>query len=478
MQRRFITVIFVFVVQASLATFCGRLPLWGAQESYAADVLLRKGLTSGNTANKQELKNYLLARRFDVLEMELGKLQDGYRNGEHDDRLLDRAFQTFDSTDPRYQVLLDAWVQARPKSAIALTARGYYYSHLGAVSRGTAFANDTLPEKFQAMEKFLEKAAADLSAATGLDNGISVAFGRLIRLAKVIGKSKASEAVLSTGLRTNPSSYFIRAQYLGSLQPKWGGSLEEVEHFLTTFDGKSAGNPALAALRGYPDYVKADVSQLNGEDEKAVAHYTQAINLGLPVHTERGRILDVLGRSSEALEDFRIDLASDPQDVSALEARGAVYVKKKEYELALQDYNEAIAWDPLNPHVLLRRSYVHQLLKRDQDALADLRASLQYDSFNAYAYEQIGSIEMSLKNPEAAKQNFKKAIDLKPDDPSALYHYLGALYSLKECTIEIPYKAYLKACSTSDSAYCSQDRLSWANGFYRYVKNNPKSGCK
>jgi tetratricopeptide (TPR) repeat protein len=429
--------------------------------------------------NKLTLQNYLLNGKFDLLEKELNKLQRGTRKGDNDDRIVEQALSSFRSTDPRFEMLINNWIKEYPSSAIAMAARGYYYSKLGWTSRGTDWADKTQAEKLRSMENYFKKSGRDLTEACRLDPGLSVAFGELILLSKAVGNSRVSGELLTAGLLQSPGSYVVRASYLSSLQPKWGGSMEGIQLFLTTIKGQIGSYPKLSPLLGYYDYVRADTLLLDKNYQDAIVYYTKAIRGGLPVWKERGRAYDWLGRESETLSDFENALAHDPQDVGSLEARGIVYNKKKEYNLAIQDFNAALQLDPLNPSVLVNRSYTLQVLNRNKEAIADLRASLEYDGFNPYVYQQIGSVEGKFfKNFKEAKKNFKKAVELKPDEPAYLYNYLEAIYHLKECEVEIPYTAYNKACSSSGSDYCSEKRKEWADRFYRYAKNSREYGCR
>lgn len=432
-----------------------------------------------NLVNKQTLQNYLLNSKFDLLEKELNKLQEGFRKNEYDDRIVNRALSAFASTNPRFEMLINNWIKKYPSSAVAIAARGYHYSMLGRTSRGTAYANDTSPEKFRSMENYYHKAVADLTEACHRDQGLSVAFGQLITISMAVGNSQVSEALLSVGLLQSPGSYVIRERYLSSLQPKWGGSMENIRRFLASIEVQIGNNPELSALRGYYDYVSADTLQQNQNYQDAVDYFTKAINAGIPAHVERGRMFSNLDRDSEAFSDFNTALVYDPQDIGALEARGMVYNKMKEYELAIKDFNAAIQLDPLNPSLLLNRAFALHFLNRKKEALTDLQASLEYDDFNPYTYLQMGQIEKDvLKDFKAAKKHFKKAIELKPDDPANLLGYVQVLYYLKECAIDLPIKAYKKACSISESEYCTEERKGWVDRFYQYAKNNRKYGCK
>lgn len=429
--------------------------------------------------DKLKLQELLLNSKFDLLEKELNRLQGAFRKGEYDDGVVNRAFSAFHSTNPEFDKLLSRWIEKNPSSAVAWTARGYYYSHLGWTCRGTAYANETQQEKLHSMGDYFRKAVADLTEANKLDTALSVTIGELIRMARGVGNSRVTEALVSAGLQHNPGSYVIRANYLASLQPKWGGSMEEIRNFLASMEEQINGNRELSVLRGYPDFVTADTFNRDENYQDALVYYTKALAVGLPVRNVRGRIHKHLGQYAEALSDFNAALENDPLDIEALEQRGMTYYHMRENDLAMADFDAAIQLDPLNPSLLVNRAHILQQSGHAKEAFIDLRASLKYDNFNPWTYYQMGKIEeKTFDNLKTAKKYLRKSIELKPGVPEYLFGYLGLLYKLKECSIDLPVKEYQRACATSPSKFCSEEQMQWVDKFYRYAKNNPAYGCK
>lgn len=429
--------------------------------------------------NKRFFQDKLLNSEFQVLEKELGKLQNEFRMGEQDDYVVDKAFKSFASTNPSFEKLLGTWVEKYPASAIARTARGYYYSHLGWKFRGTDFIKNTRHEKLRSMEECFLKAVTDLTEACKIDPGLSVAVGELVKIVRSVGNTQASEALFSAGLQQNPSSFILMWAYLNSLQPKWGGSMEQIRHFLSSIDGQLDNESGLSAFRAYPDFVTADTLRLEENYQEAIAYYTKALDAGLPVNLDRGWAFSGLGSYEEAISEFSTVLKSDPQDVEALKYRGIAYSKMRNSEMAMKDYDAAIQLDPLEPEVLRYRAYELIAGGQAKNAMADLRASLKYDRYNYWNYYQMGELELNnFNNLKNAKKYFKKSVELAPQEPMITYNYMEFTYKTKGCDIELTYNQYQKACETSTSDYCNEERKQWIDRFYRYVKEDPKSGCK
>lgn len=437
--------------------------------------------TTKNDINfdKRNLQNDLLNSKFEMLEKELNQVQSEFRNDVQKEHQVDLAFSSFASTDPRFDKLLSSWIDRYPSSAVARVARGYYYAYLGAISRGTAYTSETRPEKLRAMERYFSMATIDFAEAIKRDSGISVAYGKLMIVARATGSVKTADKLLTAALQSNPGSYFVREKYLSALQPKWGGSMKSIRQFLSSVEAMIADNPELSALLSYPDYVAADTLMCDKKYQESIVYYTKALDAGLPVDMERGRTYEYLHQYPEALSDYGAALDRDPQDINSLIRRGFTYTLMKQYNFAMEDFDAAIQLDPLNPELLVNRAYVLQRFGRDKEAFADLQASLQYDAFNARTYSDMGKID--LKNPDnysTAKMHFKRATQLAPDEAAYWLDYLGVLYKLKDCEIESPVQEYHMVCRSSTSTSCSSERLKWADKFLRFAQTNPLYGCK
>ncbi|MCH7756520.1 hypothetical protein IIC45_00290, partial [Patescibacteria group bacterium] len=78
---------------------------------------------------------------------------------------------------------------------------------------------------------------------------LTPAHGALINIAMMRGENKAQYDAMAEGLRANPESYVIRRRYLFALQPKWGGSVQQMRAFLDRTAEDRHGDKALARLQ-------------------------------------------------------------------------------------------------------------------------------------------------------------------------------------------------------------------------------------
>jgi tetratricopeptide (TPR) repeat protein len=154
------------------------------------------------------------------------------------------------------------------------------------------------------------------------------------------------------------------------------------------------------ALRPNSDEVLtqlAAVAEQQSQPEQAISFYKQVPEdspLKQIANLQIGLNLADLDRNKEAIERLKSALAADPDDMRAYVALGSVYASEKDFRSAAELYDRAVA------HI------------GDPD-----RADWNIFYQRGIAYER-------LKEWEKAEPNFKKALELYPNQPQVL-NYLG-----------------------------------------------------
>jgi len=252
-----------------------------------------------------------------------------------------------------------------------------------------------------------------------------------------------------------------------------------------------------------PDKVKLHRKKTNiwtcEKDNSGKTAYDYAVMNG---HKE---IADIIQTEKESLEkelsDFECEKAyfsncnekslkakikQNPDDPSAHFYLGVYYLERKMYEPAEERFLESINLNPKKPapYVNLGILYGEQdnlkeariwlnkaleLDKENEDALAHLgwiyimqddyeRAKWMLDTLkminpkNADAYSKTGLLYLEQDNPEKALPEYKKAVELEPDDYAARYNLAWAYIEVKDYA---PAESELKKVITR----CSQDDL-------------------
>lgn len=214
---------------------------------------------------------------------------------------------------------LDAWVEATG-SAIAYAARGIYKSELGSDSRGGETINNTPRHKLDAMASYYIEAAEDLMTAVALDSALTPAYIHLMRISMSLRLPMTKHEILSAALKHDNRTYYLRAQYMKSLLPRWGGSTEEMYVFGKQFAESADLNPRLYTFLGEINADNAHLSYLKKDYNDAAMRYSFAMKFGDRIEwlRTRGYCYFHLEEFEKAHADFMSVLKYDASDQNAL----------------------------------------------------------------------------------------------------------------------------------------------------------------
>jgi tetratricopeptide (TPR) repeat protein len=152
----------------------------------------------------------------------------------------------------------------------------------------------------------------------------------------------------------------------------------------------------------------------------------------------------------EIIENFHErsykEISSDPEIWNNL---GFAYAKKEKWESAIESYNYALSLDSKFAEAFynLGDAYLTMAInKKDTDlvktALPQFQLAIAADPRYPSPYFGSGRAYRIMRDPEAAMQNLKKAVELQPDFDAA-YYYLGLTH------LDIGEKSQALACFTT-----------------------------
>ncbi len=140
--------------------------------------------------------------------------------------------------------------------------------------------------------------------------------------------------------------------YLLSLAPRWGGSYEAIQTFVSTLSPRE--NPRFRALDGYADFDRATARDQKDNPhrfEDALVEIDRALGHG--EYWEylffRAHALRALGRLDDALVVLDHADALRPMAPAVLSERAALHCNRKEYVAAGRDLLAALRSDPTEP---------------------------------------------------------------------------------------------------------------------------------
>jgi tetratricopeptide (TPR) repeat protein len=292
------------------------------------------------TIDRLAVRRLLVAKSYDALDRVLAAYGDSVlRDYRVEYRLFD-AYAAFGVAVPALEPFLTEWVRKRPKSAAALLARASFYRESGWNARGANYVSQTSPEQLQRMEYFFQRCADDLKAAHRLDPKSIVAYRQMIDIATTESDRASARTLIEEATKLQPNSFLLRATYMYSLLPRWGGSYAAMEQFAAQSAPYATRNPRIKALGGFADWDKGRRSEARGNMGDAIEAYQRALGYGnfWQFRYQRGTYNYRSDQNEEALEDFNSVLSQYPQNDDALAARASV-----EYELGRNAFGEAKA---------------------------------------------------------------------------------------------------------------------------------------
>ncbi|MDH3966930.1 MAG: DUF4034 domain-containing protein [Rhodospirillales bacterium] len=412
--------------------------------------------------DKLELLELLRERQFAELDTRLEGYQNEFETGNGQDVLVRYALSTFKSTDPQVGALLDEWVDSVPSSYVAALARTVRYMNLGWLSRGQEFVRLTPDQSLRDMERYFALAETEADRALELNSKLSVAYGLLIEMAKSGRTRFRARHYLRQALQAAPNSIQVRIEYLFSLVPWWGGSLEEIRAFIEESKADLPPEIGLGPLEGFEFYVQGQILAREGRPREAIRYYDRALEYGEFVGflTARGNARKRGQLADRALPDFDRALEIIPNWPGGLSARAGVLSSMGEHDRAEADWTLALKLDPLNTKILHARALWLKRQRRYVEALAVLRQAEVYGALNFRIHFDRGYINLYfIRDTKAAREDFLKAIELAPHVPDARFYYAEALFDRQiwlhpSCDALKAYETYWTVCQRNEK--CSE----------------------
>lgn len=326
------------------------------------------------TINRLAVRRLLLARSFDALDTLLAAYADSVQRDYRLEYRLFDAYGAFDVALPSLEPLLNEWVQERPASAAAHLARATFFRASGWKARGGKETGETSRGQFHRMDDYFLRASADLAAARRLEPNSLVAYRQLMDIATTRADRAACRRLLNTALRIQPYSFLLRATYMHSLLPRWGGSHDAMAKFAQESAPYADRNPRIRALRGFVDWDLGDKLEDAGHKAQAAVAFKRAIGFGdfWQFRFQRGALYARSDQNKEALEDLSRVLAQYPQHSDALYWRSFVeYDLGREssdeasgayYSQAYTDIELAVALDPTDEYYQRQLAFIRKYL--------------------------------------------------------------------------------------------------------------------
>ena len=303
------------------------------------------------------LRSLLHAQRFADLTHDVEELQAAFEADPRKEYWPIDAGEAFVSAEPELVADLDRWVAATPDSFAPYYARAGHYVAAMFARRGEKYAAETPADDLRAMRDAASLAVADLDRALALSPKLVGAMRQEIRVGMATGDSQRIRTWKDRALASCPGCLQIRATYLTSLTPRWGGSYEAMRAFVRSVLPRD--NPRFHVLAGYEDFDRASLEK---DDAAALADIDRAVALGeyWEYRAERGRILFRRKRYDEAVAEFDRAAGQRPSHPYILAARATAEHRRKDYLAAGRDLLVVLRLDPTSRELKTDLPYVIQ----------------------------------------------------------------------------------------------------------------------
>jgi tetratricopeptide (TPR) repeat protein len=168
---------------------------------------------------------------------------------------LFHAFDDFGTEEG--QKLAASWYEKAPRSVFAQAAKGHADMAAAWKARGGKYMEDTSDDQIDAMEGWVKEAVPLLVAALKAEPRLSPACVDLMSAGQIASQPGFMAKVTAHCVEADPLSWHVQAQWLADLDPRWGGSFDEMDKVIEQIKPRVKDNPALASLLIRSDYYRA-----------------------------------------------------------------------------------------------------------------------------------------------------------------------------------------------------------------------------
>lgn len=220
---------------------------------------------------------FLKNHNFKALESHYSNIQGKFEQGLIDEFALLDAYKPFYLRKDVLSNELSLWVIAYPKSYYAHLAKGTYYRKLGEYHRGTDYFNNVPNSAITYMENAFNKSEKELKKAIWFSDNPYLAILNLLNIARYRGDNKAASLYLEMGNRYLNDNILIRARYLDHLKPRWGGTYDQMEDFLSRCEKEAVNSEVIGLLSSFISNDKGISARERGRNREAANHFKQAL---------------------------------------------------------------------------------------------------------------------------------------------------------------------------------------------------------
>jgi uncharacterized membrane protein YjgN (DUF898 family) len=205
---------------------------------------------AGNVDQRVDPLAWLKSGDYETVNRYFEDLQHRYETGGLSDQQLYQGFHALYEDEAGNARYFNQWVQAHPDSYVARVARGTYYYRMAMAARSDDYVTrQSAPIRARRIESYFALARPDLKASLKLTARPYLSALYLLNVEIVGGSPDLRRQWLDLGTSIDPKGVMIRKRYLISLQPLWGGSIDQMRAYIDECAQQGLPAPTMAALR-------------------------------------------------------------------------------------------------------------------------------------------------------------------------------------------------------------------------------------
>jgi tetratricopeptide (TPR) repeat protein len=257
------------------------------------------------------------------------------------------------SSDAETDQVTAAWLHKAPDSAYANLARAAFYHGSAWKARGGKYVAQTADENLRRMSGFVDQAIPYYEKAIALNPRLIPAYTALVNLGMLDSRRTLRDKAMDMAAKLDPACIELARDRMRVLEPRWGGSYEQMLAHANHLSTYLERRPQLAIHVGAPYADRGD--RLIAEDQ-----YTR----------QTAEILEIAikaGSDEDALRDAA-DVAMNLKDGDPDRWKGLAYLLQEERFRETNAWGKrAIAWELVQPEPEWSLRYSQRAVELDAD---------------------------------------------------------------------------------------------------------------
>lgn len=336
---------------------------------------------------QKRIAELLEKRDFAALEGALDGPRLGFERGSKGTLPLENAFDTFQRVPKSSLPMLDEWAKASPSSYNARVARAAFWLARGVEERRP----DAAARKTAAMEVYFDAALSELERSLERSEKPYLSRRYMMTIMLYTGSRDEFEENYEEALKLAPGSVETRLAYMKGLEPRWGGSYDEMTKYAVAQRSALAPGDAKRLLARIPAAQGFD--RMREKDYgAAVTRLTAAIALDPDAEYLCGRAYarGEMNPDGVALQDAASGLAKARASRYCMDTAVWVAARVKDPPEVIRLMSMVIEVAPDNAAAYAQRGWGQEQIGKAELALPDYLAAAKLG--HEWAQKKVASV--------------------------------------------------------------------------------------